>query len=343
VRQCAEDYVRLSLACSYTDPLSIDMYFGPVGWKEEMTDAMANDTRGLLFSRENKNEMKSSNRKVFIALRKRCAELLGNLYNVQPNNEDEKYRLEFILANASALFTRQRQLCGEKFSFSEQSQKFYDVQMEKTFPLKQITEETLAELNRLLPDNRSADVARHDVIERAKNNNNSVVKVESTSANNIGHNLTTLASRFDSFRAQFVIPKHQYKTVFEFAHAECRSRCKENLSLMPENEQCDVLWLDDQKVSWEGFQGFSGNGHSRMRVNLARLITLDKAEQLPGHKCYPGYHCIFGMIEQELVKNRKWVEFSVVNTFSPYSTIIEGAAGWAAQRLLWRSLDDRHE
>jgi len=341
----AEHYVRLSLACSYTDPLSLDMYFGPEEWKEEMNRAMANDTRGLSFSVETQNDKEcSSKKKVFIALRKRCAELLGNLYNVHAETEDVKYRLEFILANARALFARQRHLCGEKFSFIQQAQEFYDVEVEESFPLKEVTEETLAELDKLLPDNLSADVGHYDVIIKpAKNNNNDGVKVESISRGNISDNSQLLASRFDSFRAQFVIPKNQYKKVFEFALAECRSRCKEQLTLMPVNEKCDVVWFDDQQASWEAFEGFKRNGRSEIKVNLARLITLNKAEWLPANEGYPGHHYMFGMMEQELVKKRNWVEFSVVNKFSPYSTIAEGGAEWAAHRLLWWNLDERSE
>ena len=78
-----------------------------------------------------------------------------------------------------------------------------------------------------------------------------------------------------------------------------------------------------------------------MQVNLARLLSLDKFEQLPAHEAYPGHHYMFTQVEQHLVKKRFGIEFAVVNTYSPYSFVAEGGAEWGAQSLMWGDLSER--
>ena len=49
------------------------------------------------------------------------------------------------------------------------------------------------------------------------------------------------------------------------------------------------------------------------------------------HEGYPGHHVYNVMLEQHLVRDRGWVEFSVYPLFSPQSLIAEGSANYGIE------------
>ena len=55
-------------------------------------------------------------------------------------------------------------------------------------------------------------------------------------------------------------------------------------------------------------------------------IYIDGAVGLAAHEGYPGHHVYNSLLEQNLVKDRDWIEYTVYPLYSPQSVIAEGTA-----------------
>jgi len=325
-------YVNLSLAAAHVteaddSPNSLDMYFcaeeqhqqvaavmkDKAGWSDVAPDFVGVDEALQKVKRQ--------------AVRCGLAELMSQVETFVDKADEEKngeflYRGTWIQANTHAMLERMKYLLGERhaLSFKEQLAFYYDLEgiavQDWDFPLEQLPQTKLDELDRemrVIEDSMGIAVA-----------------VGAT---------PTLAERFDTVRKQFLIPQEKYEVVFMRALEECKRRCEAKGLVCPPLPK--MTWHDDPHIEWEAFEGFKGEGQSEMQVNKARLISLDKALQLPAHEAYPGHHYMFTAVEEHLYREKGWAEFSVVNTFSPYSFVAEGGAEWAAQELLWCSMEDR--
>ena len=69
-------------------------------------------------------------------------------------------------------------------------------------------------------------------------------------------------------------------------------------------------------------------------MNTDLPIYIDRAIDLACHEGYPGHHVYNVLLEQHLVRDRGWVEYTVYPLFSPQSLIAEGTANTASR---WRS------
>ena len=63
-----------------------------------------------------------------------------------------------------------------------------------------------------------------------------------------------------------------------------------------------------------------------IQVNVELPISIDRAVDLACHEGYPGHHVYNALLEQTLVRERGWIEFTVYPLFSPQSLIAEGTA-----------------
>jgi len=63
-------------------------------------------------------------------------------------------------------------------------------------------------------------------------------------------------------------------------------------------------------------------------VNSDFPITIDRAVDLASLEGYPGHHVYNSLLETHLVRERKWMEFTVYPLFSPQSLIAEGTANF---------------
>jgi hypothetical protein len=63
-------------------------------------------------------------------------------------------------------------------------------------------------------------------------------------------------------------------------------------------------------------------------VNIDLPIYIDRALDLACHEGYPGHHVYNALLENRLVRQRGWVEYSVYPLFSPISFIAEGSANY---------------
>jgi hypothetical protein len=134
-----------------------------------------------------------------------------------------------------------------------------------------------------------------------------------------------LPQRVDRYRRQFVIPRERLDTVFRAAVAEARRRTLRHVRL-PANESFTIEYVTGK--SWSGYNWYQGNARSLIQVNTDLPIFIDRALDLAAHEGYPGHHVYNVLLEQHLVRERGWPEFSVYPLFSPQSLIAEGSANF---------------
>ena len=137
-----------------------------------------------------------------------------------------------------------------------------------------------------------------------------------------------LADRYDAWRRAFVIPREKVDPVFRAAIAACRERTLKHITL-PGHESFTVEYVTNK--SWSGYNWYKGNFTSLIQVNTDLPIYIDRAIDLACHEGYPGHHVYNALLEQHLVKDRGWIEFTVYPLFSPQSLIAEGTANFGIE------------
>jgi len=134
-----------------------------------------------------------------------------------------------------------------------------------------------------------------------------------------------LTDRVEAFRMKFVIPRDKLDAVFKAAIDACRARTLEHFAL-PAGESFTVEYVTNK--SWSGYNWYQGKYRSLIQVNTDLPIFIDRAIDLACHEGYPGHHIYNTLLEQHLVNERGWKEFSVYPLFSPQSLIAEGSANY---------------
>ncbi|HXI12057.1 MAG TPA: hypothetical protein VNM92_05360 [Thermoanaerobaculia bacterium] len=137
-----------------------------------------------------------------------------------------------------------------------------------------------------------------------------------------------LAARYEAFRKDFTIPKEKVDTVFTAAIAEARRRTLRHIDL-PARETFAVEYVTGK--SWSAYNWYKGNSYSVIQVNTDLPISIDKIIHLAVHEGYPGHHVYNALLEQRLVRDRGWVEFTVYPLFTPQSLIAEGSANYGVE------------
>jgi len=137
-----------------------------------------------------------------------------------------------------------------------------------------------------------------------------------------------LASRVDAFRNSLAIPEDQLQPVFDRAIAECRARTEAHYTL-PEGENFRMEFVTDK--SWSGYNYYQGGYESLIQINTDFPIIIDRAVDLGCHEGYPGHHVWNLFIEQELVGERGWIEYTVNPLFGPFGPIAEGSANFGIE------------
>src|SRR5690606_403409 len=94
-------------------------------------------------------------------------------------------------------------------------------------------------------------------------------------------------------------------------------------------ESFQVEYVTDKP--WSGYNWFQGDAHSLIQVNTDLPIFIDRAVELGCHEGYPGHHVYNALLENELVRERGWMEYSVYPLFSPASLIAEGSANYGVK------------
>ena len=137
-----------------------------------------------------------------------------------------------------------------------------------------------------------------------------------------------IPERYVAYRNEFVIPTEKLDAVFSAAIAAGRERTARHVALPP-NESFVVGFVTDKP--WSGYNWYKGGYHSVIQVNTSLPIYIDRAVDLACHEGYPGHHVYNALLEQHLVRERGWVEFTVYALFSPQSLIAEGSANFGIE------------
>jgi len=137
-----------------------------------------------------------------------------------------------------------------------------------------------------------------------------------------------LPERVSAFREHFIIPPERLSAVFDAALAECRRRTLLHIEL-PAHESFSVEFVTDKP--WGGYNWYQGNANSLIQVNTDLPSYIDSAVDLGCHEGYPGHHTYNTLLEQNLVLDKGWQEFSLYPLFSPQSLLAEGSANYGIE------------
>ena len=140
----------------------------------------------------------------------------------------------------------------------------------------------------------------------------------------------SLIERITALRKDFIIPADKLPAVFDAAIAECRRRTLEHIAL-PQNENFKAEYVKNKP--WGAYNWYKGNAFSVIEVNTDLPMDISGPLRLAAHEGYPGHHVYNALLEQELVRKRGWIEFTVYPLFSPQSLIAEGTANCGMELL----------
>jgi hypothetical protein len=133
-----------------------------------------------------------------------------------------------------------------------------------------------------------------------------------------------------AFKKDYLIPTDKLPVVFDAAIAECRRRTLAHIEL-PKNESFQAKYVKDK--SWGAYNWYKGNAFSVIEVNTDLPMDIDSPLRLAAHEGYPGHHVYNALLEQKLVKEKGWIEFTVYPLFSPQSLIAEGTANYGIELI----------
>jgi len=136
------------------------------------------------------------------------------------------------------------------------------------------------------------------------------------------------ADRVTAFRHTISIPKSKLKPVFDRAIQECKLRTQRHFDL-PATEKFKMEFVSDK--SWSGYNYYQGNFESLIQINTDFPIIIDRAVDLGCHEGYPGHHVWNLFVEEELVNNRGWIEYTVSPLFGPFGPLAEGTGNFGVE------------
>ena len=135
-----------------------------------------------------------------------------------------------------------------------------------------------------------------------------------------------LSSRYAAFDRRFLIAPDRLAPVLARAIEGCRAATRAHIDLPPD-ERVSVEYAPN--LAWSAFTRYQGRSTSRIQVNAALRLTVDRALDLACHEAYPGHHTIDTLLDARAGGRR--VELSVRPLFSPQSLLHEAASSMASE------------
>jgi hypothetical protein len=130
-----------------------------------------------------------------------------------------------------------------------------------------------------------------------------------------------LSERVEAFRNRFAVPPDRVAAVMQAAVEECRRRTREHIDL----PSGDAFNLDLVKgTGWSGNNLYRGNARGTIQFNIDFPMIVDRVIELACHESYPGHHTHVSLLDERLVRQRGWMEYSVFPLFGPLGFIAEG-------------------
>ena len=137
-----------------------------------------------------------------------------------------------------------------------------------------------------------------------------------------------LPERIDRYRQRFIVPRDKLPQVFDIAMEESRRRTKQFITL-PKGEGVTIEFVTDK--NWGAYNRYRGQSRSLIQVNTDLPVFVGRVLDLSAHEGYPGHHVYGVLLEQNLVRARGWVEYTVAPLFSPQALISEGSANFGVE------------
>ncbi|MFI5236640.1 MAG: hypothetical protein ACHQLA_01725 [Ignavibacteriales bacterium] len=132
-----------------------------------------------------------------------------------------------------------------------------------------------------------------------------------------------ISERIATLKKNFEIPKNKIAVVFDAALKECRRRTAKYINL-PAGENFKAEYVVNKP--WGAYNWYKGNLFSVIQIATDFPVYIDAAVGLAAHEGYPGHHVYNTLFEQNLVKDKGWIEYTVYPLYSPESLIAEGTA-----------------
>jgi hypothetical protein len=136
-----------------------------------------------------------------------------------------------------------------------------------------------------------------------------------------------LHERIEKLRSAFVVPKEKLPAVLHAVIEEAKRRTLKHIPLPPD-EIVSLEFVNGK--SWGAYNWYQGHAKSVIQVNTDLPMFASRTIVVGAHEAYPGHHVYNALLEQHLVRERGWVEYTVAPLFSPQSFLSEGSANYGA-------------
>ena len=138
-----------------------------------------------------------------------------------------------------------------------------------------------------------------------------------------------LAGRYARFDARYRIAPTLLPQAVSRAFAACRSATAARVPL-PDGERIEIAYVPE--LAWGAFTRYQGALVSRIEINPALGLTVDRVVDLACHEGYPGHHTISTLLDARFSGRR--AELLVQPLYSPQSLLHEAAASIAPSLAL---------
>lgn len=142
---------------------------------------------------------------------------------------------------------------------------------------------------------------------------------------------STLAERMTNHKKILEVPVEKVSALLPEIVKMLRQRSRARFPL-PEEESFEVVFVHDKP--WGGYNNFLGGGRSRIEINTDLPEHITGLLDLLAHEGYPGHHTELSIKEARLVKDKGWLEFSMIPLLTPFSLLSEGIATRALDQLM---------
>lgn len=138
----------------------------------------------------------------------------------------------------------------------------------------------------------------------------------------------TLCMRYWNYSKSLTVPQEKWEAVCRKAMAECRKRTLKYIEL-PNNENTHLEFVSGE--IWPAYNKYKGNNQSLIQYNVDFGTHIAAAIHVASHEGYPGHHVNMLLMDNRMVAERNWVEYSVNILNSPQAFMAEGLARYATE------------
>lgn len=138
----------------------------------------------------------------------------------------------------------------------------------------------------------------------------------------------TLSERYELFLQDFIVPESRVPEVFEAAIAACRAQTLKFIEL-PQSERVEIGYIEGK--AYNAMSDYLGDFHTRITLNTTLPLVVDQVIDLACHEAYPGHHVFEVLREQELVRERSWIEYAILHDAVPALGLSEGTAEYGIE------------